>query len=77
MAIDGAGNLYVADTGNATIRIIAPDGTTATLAGTAGVAGILLGAAPRFAAPQGLAIRDDALVISDTNALLVLRHAVR
>ena len=36
VAVDGAGNLYIADTGNAVIRkIAAADGTIATVAGTA------------------------------------------
>ncbi len=34
VALDGAGNLYVADTGNNRVRRIAPDGRIATLMGT-------------------------------------------
>jgi hypothetical protein len=56
---------------------VTPDGTTTTVAGTAGVSGIRLGAMPRFAFPYGLAIVGDALVVSDTDAILVLRHVVR
>ncbi|MDB5855551.1 MAG: repeat containing protein [Herminiimonas sp.] len=36
---DAGGTLYVADSGNATIRAIAPDGTVTTVAGKAGAAG--------------------------------------
>jgi len=51
VAVDSAGNVYVADTGNATIRMITPDGVTTTLAGTVGVSGVVLGTKPRFGAP--------------------------
>jgi NHL repeat len=33
LAVDSAGNVYVADSGNSCIRKVAPDGTTTTLAG--------------------------------------------
>ncbi len=57
LAIDPAGNLLVADTGNHTIRRIAPDGTVTTLAGAAGLPGTAdgPGAQARFNAPFGLA----------------------
>jgi hypothetical protein len=74
VAVDSAGNVYVADTDNSTIRKVTPTGTTTTVAGTAGAAGIVLGARPRFAHPRSLAVVDDSLVISDANAVLRLRH---
>ena len=39
LAFDPAGNLYVVDSGNLTLRRIAVDGTVTTIAGTAGQAG--------------------------------------
>jgi sugar lactone lactonase YvrE len=58
IAVDRAGNLYVADTGNGTIRKVAPNGTVTTLAGLAGVAGATdgTGSAARFNAPEGIAV---------------------
>jgi sugar lactone lactonase YvrE len=58
IAVDGAGNVYVADTGNHTIRMITPAGGVSTLAGTAGTPGSLegTGAAARFNGPTGVAV---------------------
>jgi len=77
VAVDSSGNVYVADTGNSLIRKLTPNGTTTTVAGTAGMAGILLGATLRFGFPQGLAIAGDSIVVSDTNAILLLRHGAQ
>lgn len=43
IGIDGAGNLYVSDLGNATIRKIAPNGFMTTIAGTVGSPGTVDG----------------------------------
>ena len=58
IAIDNAGNLYVADTGNNTIRKITPDHSVTTLAGLAAAPGVSdgKGSAARFIAPQGIAV---------------------
>jgi hypothetical protein len=41
------------------------------------MAGILLGATPRFASPRSLAIVGDSIVLSDTNAILLFRHGAQ
>jgi sugar lactone lactonase YvrE len=58
VAVDGQGNLYVADTENHTIRKISPAGAVSTLAGLAGHSGAVDGAgsAARFVSPHGLAL---------------------
>jgi sugar lactone lactonase YvrE len=58
VAVDAAGNVYVADTGNNLIRKITPAGVVTTLAGKAGQSGATDGAGgvARFAGPRGLAV---------------------
>jgi len=68
LAIDAAGALYVADTGNHVIRRITPDGLVSTIAGD-GVAGYRDGPAAeaRFNGPVGVAV-DGAgrVIVADT-----------
>ena len=58
IAIDTAGNVYVADTYNQTIRKITNAGVVTTLAGSAGNAGSTngTGSAARFNLPEGIAV---------------------
>ena len=58
VAVDGSGNVFVADDGNHTIRKITPSGAVTTLAGTAGLSGSAdgTGAAARFDSPSGVAV---------------------
>lgn len=69
IAADSAGNVYVADSGNNTIRKISPDGTVTTLAGTAGLRGSFdgTGAAAMFNGPTGMAVDSAGTVyVADT-----------
>jgi secreted PhoX family phosphatase len=58
VAVDSAGNLYVADQGNQTIRKVTSAGVVTTLAGTAGMSGSAdgTGAAARFSSPTSVAV---------------------
>lgn len=68
VALDGAGNLFVADSGNSTIRRISPSGQVTTLAGQPGVCGSAdgAGAQARFCNPQGIVMdRYGNLLVAD------------
>jgi sugar lactone lactonase YvrE len=72
VAVDGAGTLYVADTGQSIIRKITPGGVVTTLAGFPGAFGWndAVGSAARFAGPSGIAV-DNAtgtLYVADTGS---------
>ncbi len=70
LAIDGAGNLYVADSANHTIRAITPGGVVTTLAGSPGQSGSTdnTGSLARFNNPLGVAL-DGAgnILVADTS----------
>ena len=70
VTVDGSGNLYVADTGNHTIRKITPAGAVTTLAGLAGISGSSDGAGSmaRFQYPAGLTVTSAGnLYVADTD----------
>lgn len=70
VAVDGGGNVFVADAGNSTIRKITAGGSVTTFAGLAGVGGSAdgVGSAARFNAPQGVAADSVGNVyVADTN----------
>lgn len=75
LAFDPAGNLYVADTGNHTIRRISPAGVVSTFAGKPGEPGAAdgTGASARFRSPEGLAVdRNGNVYVADTG-----NHTIR
>jgi sugar lactone lactonase YvrE len=75
LAVDDGGNIYVADTGNNTVRKITPMGGVTTLAGLAGASGTTdgIGKDARFNSPGGVAVdRTGNIYVADTN-----NHAVR
>jgi glucose/arabinose dehydrogenase len=59
VAVDGAGNLYIADEQNHRIRVVTPSGVISTLAGT-GVGGFSGDNGPanqaRISGPRGVAV---------------------
>lgn len=75
VAVDPMGNLYVADTDNHTLRVIAPWGLVSTLAGLAGSSGSAdgVGTAVRFNFPTGVAVDSFGNIgVADTN-----NHTIR
>ena len=79
LALDANGNLLVADTGNNTIRQIAPDGTVTTLAGVAGIPGAAdgLGTQARFNAPNGIAVNGAGVIyVADSGNHTIRRLAL-
>ncbi len=75
LTVDRKGNVYVADTGNHTIRKITPEGVVSTVVGQTGKAGVSLGALPgRLTSPTSVAIDDNNLLfIATPGAVLRVR----
>lgn len=74
IAVDKAGNLFVADTGNSTVRKITPSGVVSTVAGVAGNSGNVLGPLPGgLDHPLGITVIDtDTLAVTSHNIVLKL-----
>lgn len=74
VAVDALGNVYVADSGNHTIRKITPAGMVTTLAGTAGTSGSAdgTGSGASFQNPMGIAVdaAGDVYVADSQNATI-------
>jgi sugar lactone lactonase YvrE len=75
VAVDGSGNVYVADTGNDTIRMITPGGAVTTLAGSAKHVGSAdgTGTAALFYAPDGVAVDSSGNVFVSDDANSTIR----
>jgi hypothetical protein len=74
IAADRAGTVYVADTGNATVRKITSSGVVTTLAGSAGSPGNVDATGPtaRFSSPYGIAVDGAGTVyVVDSNVNIV------
>ena len=76
LAMDAKGNLYIADSFNDVIRVVLPNGTIYTVAGTGGVAGYAGDGGPAIGSqlnyPTGLAFDGSGnLFVSDTNNSLI------
>jgi DNA-binding beta-propeller fold protein YncE len=79
LAVDGVGNIYVADTGNNVVRKITPMGQVTTIAGLAGVSGFADGPGlqARFNGPAGIAV-DHAgnIYVADANNQIIRKIAM-
>ncbi len=72
LTVDAAGNVFVADTGNHTVRKITPSGVVTTIAGKRGSAGVIVGKLPAsLNSPRGIAVDAAGMIyVSSENAVL-------
>jgi hypothetical protein len=71
VAVDGAGDLYVADIGNDTIRKITPAGAVTTIVGHAGEQGFVPGPLPGvLSGPQSVALFGTSLYTTTNSAIV-------
>ena len=76
VAVNSAGNVYVADSLNDTIREVTPAGVVTTLIGEVGVAGFVPGAAPAvIGSPRGVAVIGGTVYMSFASAIGVVTNA--
>jgi sugar lactone lactonase YvrE len=70
VAVDGQGNLFVADTGNRAVRKITPQGEVITIAGGSKDGGdVLYGGEVHYSQPTGIAVTHDGfLFVSDADS---------
>jgi hypothetical protein len=76
VAVDGEGNVYVADEDNHTVRMVTPQGVVSTLGGSPGFSGSLdgVGGAARFDEPRGIAVDDSGVIyVADTENHRIIR----
>ena len=75
---DSKGDLFIADTGNSTIRMLTPDGFLITIAGIAGLGGYAdgVGNAARFAGPVGVRVTPDGSILVADTANYVIRRLI-
>ena len=78
ITVDAAGNLFVVDKGNNTIRKITPTGVVTTLAGRTGYNGNRDGAGSiaQFYYPEGIAVNTAGAVFVADNRNSLIRHGV-
>jgi sugar lactone lactonase YvrE/uncharacterized Zn-binding protein involved in type VI secretion len=78
VAVDSAGNLYVADSGSDTIREVSPGGSVITIAGSAGITGNTDGLCPnaRFYTPADVAVDSSGIVYVADNVNNSIRRIV-
>jgi sugar lactone lactonase YvrE len=70
--IDSAGNVYVADTENATIREITPSGVVRTVLGTSGSSSVVTDDTPLLNNPHGVIVIDAAhIAVTSEGAVLI------
>lgn len=76
IAVNDAGDVFITDSGNHTIRRITAAGVVSTLAGSAGLAGNIdgAGAAARFSEPTGIAVGPNGTLFVSDNGGTIIRQ---